>query len=90
MKTKAYLSRFVIALFIISACVCQSYAQTDVQIHVVNLPVEFDGELLALAGTVNGWDNSISTSVVANDSIGLTFYDVDTMPLDGGWLSTPP
>ncbi len=87
---KALVTRILaVAVLVLSAWVCPSLAETGVQVLVINLPTEFEGEELALAGTVNGWNNSVSTSYVANDTLSFTFNDIDITPLDGGWLNTP-
>jgi len=76
-------------LIFFSFFINQIQAQTNVHIQVVNLPPSFDGQELALAGTFNNWNNNLSISTVANDTLSYTFYDIDITPLDQGWLYTP-
>jgi hypothetical protein len=73
----------------LSVFVCWIQAQTHVQVQVINLPIEFEGDQLALAGTMNSWNNNLSLSVVADNILSLTFYDIDITPLDYGWLDIP-
>ena len=86
MKT---LNKVIIVLFLFSIFYCKVDARTDVRIQVINLPSEFKGEEIALAGTFNNWNNESSISVVVNDTLSYTFYDVDITPLDQGWLNKP-
>ncbi len=90
MKTNKYLKCLAVVLFFISVNVFRAHAQTNVHIKVINLPPEFNGLQLAIAGTVNNWNNSSSLSVVTNDTLSYTFYDIDITLLDPGWLHKPP
>ncbi|MBT3683135.1 MAG: polysaccharide deacetylase family protein [Candidatus Marinimicrobia bacterium] len=78
-----------IIMLYLSVFVCWIQAQTHVQVQVINLPIEFEGDQLALAGTINNWNNNLSLSVVADNTLSLTFYDIDITPLDYGWLDIP-
>lgn len=89
MKFQRFMQSIFVTIFILSACVYQSHAQTGVHIQVVNLPAEFDGKELAVAGTMNEWNNSASTSIVVNDTLSFTFADIDATPLDEGWTNKP-
>ncbi len=89
MKIKMSVRCIVIALTFLLFYFSQTHAQTHVNIMVVNLPPAFDGEELALAGTLNNWNNNLSVSMVENDTISYTFFDIDITPLDPGWLNTP-
>ncbi len=89
MKTKMYIQSFAAALFFLSFCVYQVHAQTSVHIRVINLPVEFEGVELALAGTLNNWNNDLSKSVVQNNTLNYTFDNVVLVPLDNGWQNKP-
>jgi peptidoglycan-N-acetylglucosamine deacetylase len=84
-----YMRIIAIVLILLSVAVSQTYAETDVQIMVINLPGAFEGEVLALAGTMNEWNNSSSTSVASNDTLYFEFFDIDITLLDPGWQDTP-
>ncbi|NQT24691.1 polysaccharide deacetylase family protein [candidate division KSB1 bacterium] len=89
MKTKMYIQSFAVVLFFLSVCAYPIHAQTSVHIQAINLPVEFEGDELALAGTMNNWNNNFSISVVTNDTLSFTFNDIELTPLDHGWLDKP-
>ena len=56
---------------------------------MIHLPVEFEGVELALAGTLNNWDNSANRATVQHGELEFAFADLDPEPLDAAWQDAP-
>ncbi len=80
---------FQICLSLIIGSTMASLAQTDVTISIINIPGEYEGQEIALAGFLNDWSNSASTAVVENSTLTIQFEAITLTPLDEGWLFKP-
>lgn len=63
--------------------------QTKLSLQVINLPNELEGQSIAIAGTVNGWSNSATSSTVTSHTLSYSI-DIDTLiALGSEWIDAP-
>ncbi len=71
----------------------RSHAKTSVTIVVSNLPDgggTANGQAVAFAGTVNGWDTAATTATVSGGRLVFAFADIAALPaLDSSWGDVP-
>ncbi len=64
-------------------------AETSVKIRIVNLPTGFEGQSIALTGSLNNWNNSSNAATVTNNELNYYLDDVELTPLTDDWIDRP-
>ncbi len=90
MRNKWFLSVFFIIIILSQIVPIQvSFAQTNVQITIKNLPSRLEGAQLAFAGTCNAWSNSTNTSTVSGNAVSFSFSGITLPALGSDWREIP-
>jgi peptidoglycan-N-acetylglucosamine deacetylase len=61
----------------------------NLEINVSNLPTELNGTELALAGSMNGWNNNQHLATVTDHAISFSIENVPIPPLGVSWSYAP-
>ena len=75
------------------ACAVRTQGVTTLSLTVVNLPDSggtANGQAVAFAGTLNGWDNSATVATVSGGRLVFTFANISSLPaLGSAWGDAP-